>query len=309
MIDTSKFNSLLDVINNFSDEQVCIDHLTVLRWNGNIISPFDPTSKVYTCKGNKYKCKNTGKYFNVRTQTLFDNTKIKLQKWFLAIYLVTSHKKGISSIQLSKDIAVTQKTAWFMLQRIRACFGLDQNDDTQLKGEVQVDETYVGGKVSNMHKSKKAKLDKSSSNQKQVVLGIMETNGKVIVRHIEKANKKHILPQMGLLIDKGSTVVTDNFGVYRSIKNYFQDHRIVSHSTGQYVDIDGFHTNSIEGFWSHFKRSILGIYHHCSPKHLSKYINESAFRYNTRHGNESERMNLLFSNLGVRTTYKALINE
>jgi len=123
MIDTSKFNSLLDVINTFSEEQTCIDHLTALRWDGNVVSPFDPNSKVYVCKGNKYKCKNTGKYFNVRTQTLFDNTKIKLQKWFLAIYLVTSHKKGISSIQLSKDIAVTQKTAWFMLQRIRACFG------------------------------------------------------------------------------------------------------------------------------------------------------------------------------------------
>jgi len=123
MIDTSKFNSLLDVINTFSEEQTCIDHLTELRWNGNIVSPFDSTSKVYECKGNKYKCKNTGKYFNVRTQTLFDNTKIKLQKWFLAIYLVISYKKGISSIQLSKDISVTQKTAWFMLQRIRACLG------------------------------------------------------------------------------------------------------------------------------------------------------------------------------------------
>jgi len=146
MIDTSKFNSLLDVINTFSEEQTCIDHLTALRWDGNVVSPFDPNSKVYVCKGNKYKCKNTGKYFNVRTQTLFDNTKIKLQKWFSAIYLVTSHKKGISSIQLSKDIAVTQKTAWFMLQRIRACFGWNDNN---MEGVVEIDETYVGGKEKN----------------------------------------------------------------------------------------------------------------------------------------------------------------
>ena len=115
-----------------------------LRWNGNVISPFDATSKVYKCKGNKYRCRNTSKYFNVRTATLFDNTKIELSKWFLAIYIVTSHKKGISSLQLAKDIVVTQKTAWFMLQRIRNCFGIENN--SQLDNEAETDETFVGGK-------------------------------------------------------------------------------------------------------------------------------------------------------------------
>lgn len=119
------FNSLIDLLNSFPDEQTCINHLEELRWNGNVVSPFDPASKVYKCKGNKYRCKNSGKYFNVRTATLFDNTKIELRKWFLAIYVATSHIKGINSIQLSKDIDVTQKTAWFMLQRIRKCFGID----------------------------------------------------------------------------------------------------------------------------------------------------------------------------------------
>lgn len=128
MINTN-FNTILDLINAFPDEQSCIDHLEQLRWNGNIISPFDNNSKVYKCANNKYRCKETGKYFNVKTQTLFDNSKVKLRKWFLAIWLVTSHKKGISSIQLSKDIGVTQKTAWFMLQRIRNCFGFDNNND------------------------------------------------------------------------------------------------------------------------------------------------------------------------------------
>ena len=132
MIDTNKFNSLLDVINTFSDEQTCIDHLTQLRWDGNVVSPFDPTSKVYNCKGNRYKCKESGKYFNVKTNTIFDNTKLPLQKWFLAIWLVTSHKKGISSLQLSRDIAVTQKSAWFMLQRIRNCFGITEDDNNSL---------------------------------------------------------------------------------------------------------------------------------------------------------------------------------
>jgi transposase-like protein len=128
------FNSIIDLLKAFPDEQTCIDHLTQLRWNDNIVSPFDPASKVYTCKGNKYRCKNTGKYFNARTSTLFDNTKVALQKWFLAIWIVTSHKKGISSIQLSKDIDVTQKTAWFMLQRIRNCFG---DEKAELSNEVK----------------------------------------------------------------------------------------------------------------------------------------------------------------------------
>src|ERR1700712_903713 len=109
-----EFKSIRELIAAFPDEQTCINHLETLRWNGNVVSPFDEASKVYKCAGNKYKCKNTGKYFNVRTATLFDNTKVELATWFLAIYLITGHKKGISSLQLAKDLNVTQKTAWFM---------------------------------------------------------------------------------------------------------------------------------------------------------------------------------------------------
>ena len=148
MINTD-FNSIIELLEAFPTEQDCIDHLTQLRWYGNVISPFDSTSKVYECKDNKYRCKETGKYFNVRTGTLFGNTKVPLRKWFLAIYIVTSHKKGISSVQLSKDIDVTQKTGWFMLQRIRNCFGINEN--TELNNEVEIDETYVGGKYKNKH--------------------------------------------------------------------------------------------------------------------------------------------------------------
>jgi len=135
------FNSILELINAFPTEEVCVEHLEELRWNGVVISPFDSSSKVYKCAGGKYRCKNTGKYFNVKTGTIFDNTKMPLQKWFLAIWLVTSHKKGISSLQLSKDLDITQKSAWFMLQRIRNCFGI--HDDNDLDGDVEVDETYI----------------------------------------------------------------------------------------------------------------------------------------------------------------------
>ncbi len=124
-----EFNTITELQQAFPDEQSCIDYLTGLRWeNGVVTSPFDDASKVYKCANNRYRCKNTGKYFNVKTATLFDNTKVKLQKWLLAIWLVTSHKKGISSVQLAKDIGVTQKTAWFMLQRMRCCFSNLNND-------------------------------------------------------------------------------------------------------------------------------------------------------------------------------------
>ena len=122
-----EFNSLLELITVFPDEQTCIEYLEYVRWEGNVVSPYDPSSKVYKCKGNNYKCKNTGQYFNAKTGTMFHRSSIPLQKWFVAIWLVTSHKKGISSVQLGKDISVTQKTAWFMLQRIREAFS-DEND-------------------------------------------------------------------------------------------------------------------------------------------------------------------------------------
>ena len=143
MITLGKFNSLFELMRTFDTEEKCIKYLERLRWNGNVVSPFDSKSKVYKCsKG--YYCKNTNKIFNVKTKTLFENTKIPLQKWFIGIWLITSHKKGISSLQLSKDLNVTQKTSWFMLQRIRKCF--EHENQHKLFNTVEVDETYIGGK-------------------------------------------------------------------------------------------------------------------------------------------------------------------
>lgn len=204
------FKSIIDLLQAFPDEQSCIDHLTELRWNGNVVSPFDSTSKVYTCKGNKYRCKNTSKYFNVRTATLFDNTKVKLQKWFLAIWLVTSHKKGISSIQLSKDIDVTQKTAWFMLQRIRNCFGVENSG--QLENEVEIDETYVGGKNKNKHQSKKVEGSQGrSTRDKAAVLGMIEREGKLIAKTIDNAKSESLTPEIIKAVKEYATLYTDEW--------------------------------------------------------------------------------------------------
>lgn len=295
------FNSILDLLKAFPNEQSCINHLETLRWNGNVISPFDATSKVYKCKGNKYRCRNSGKYFNVKTDTLFDNTKIELQKWFLAIWLVTSHKKGISSLQLHRDLNITQKTAWFMLQRIRNCFGIDNNE--QLDNEVELDETFIGGKEANKH------LDRQSFNtytgNKSVVFGMLERDGNLIAIKVDNRNRETLSPIVLSTVKTSAKVYTDEHHGYNQLK-YVYDHKFVKHSHKQYVD-GRIHTNSIEGFWSLLKRGIFGIYHSTSKKHLQKYVDEFVFRYNTREVTEAMRFNLFLSNLENRLTYNELI--
>ena len=302
------FKSILDLIKAFPDEQSCVDQLESLYWNGNPVSPFDSTSKVYKCKDNKYKCKNTGKYFNVRTGTLFDNTKIELQKWFLAIYLHTAHKKGISSLQLGRDINVTQKTAWFMLQRIRACFG--GFPDEQLENEIEIDETFVGGKNKNRHANKKVPQSQGRSfKDKTPVLGILQRDGKLIATVIENTSKTVVQPIVLNTVKEGSTVITDEWSAYHGLSVVY-DHHIVNHAAKEYVNIDNrnIHSNTIEGFWSLFKRGIIGIYHFTSRKHLQKYVDEFTFRYNSRNVTDNIRFNLMLSNIGTRLTYKQLIN-
>jgi transposase-like protein len=301
--------SILDLIQAFPNEQACIDHLEILRWNGNVVSPFDATSKVYDCKGNRYKCKNTGKYFNVKTNTIFDNTKMKLQKWFIAIWLVTSHKKGISSLQLGRDLGITQKSAWFMLQRIRNCFGLNDDNQDKLQGEVEIDEAYVGGKQSN--RSNKVRADKSEATKerykKSTVLGMVERGGDVRAMHVVDSTELSLVPPIVNNISFNATIYSDELTSYNKLERVY-DHKTVKHGQGEYVR-GRVSTNTIESFWALLKRGIYGIYHFTSKKHLQLYVDEFVFRYNTRKDTtESERFNLLLNNIENRITYKQLIN-
>lgn len=297
-----EFNSIIELLQAYPDEQSCIDHLEKLRWNGDVISPFDPYSKVYKCKNNRYRCRNTGKYFNVRTNTLFDNTKVELQKWFLAIYIITSHKKGISSIQLSKDINVTQKTAWFMLQRIRNCFGAN----ILLDNEVECDETYIGGRNKNRHTNKKVDNSQGRSiKDKTPVFGMVERGGNLTAKTVENTSAETLTREAIKVIKENANVYSDEWLGYKSF-NRIYSHSFVKHNENEYVN-GRIHTNTIEGFWSLLKRGIFGIYHFTSKKHLQKYVDEFVFRYNTRNTGENARFDLLFSNMQNRLTYKKLI--
>lgn len=301
----TKVKSILDLIKAFPTEESCIEHLEILRWSGNVVSPFDATSKVWKCKNNRYQCKNTGKYFNVKTDTLFDNTKMELQKWFLAIWIVTSHKKGISSLQLGRDLDITQKSAWFMLQRIRNCFGIENN--TELDNEVQADETYVGGKETNKHLSKKTEHSTGRSIKvKTTVVGTVERGGKVNANVVENTSAKVLSREVIANVKQSATLYTDEWVGYNGLKRVY-DHSIVKHNQRQYVN-GRVHTNTIEGFWSLLKRGIFGIYHFTSKKHLQMYVDEFVFRYNTRTITSENRFDLMLGNMENRLTYKMLIN-
>lgn len=310
----SRFKTLKDLQDAFSTEQHCIDYLEERRWGGNVVSPFDPTSKVYKCKDNKYRCKNTGKYFNVKTKLIFHKTSLPLICWFMAIWLVLSHKKGISSVQLSKDIGVTQKTAWFMLHRIRRALGIDNDtqkddsndDDGKLDGTVEVDETFIGGKNKNRHADKKVKASQGRSFKDKVpVFGMLQRGGKIIAKVVSDTKAETLFSSICKYVKPGSNLYTDEWN-YSKGADIWYNHRNVNHGAGFYGSGD-LTTNHIEGFWALVKRSIMGIYYHWSKKHMQRYIDECVYRFNTRKFSDIERFDFFLQNIECRLTYKELI--
>ena len=301
-----EFKSILDLIQTFQTEANCIAHLEAIRWNGTVVSPFDAESKVYVCSGNRYKCKNTGKYFNVKVGTIFEDTKIPLIKWFTALYVFSSHKKGISSHQLAKDISVTQKTAWFILHRLRYAFD-HPNYKATLENTVEIDETYMGGDDKNKHASKKIAGNQGRSvKSKKPVLGMIERGGNVIARVVDDTKMATITPIVHEMVKFGSYVFTDEWHAYNKM-NAVYNHSRVNHSAKEYVRAI-VHTNGIENFWSHLKRGVDGIYHWVSVWHLQTYVTEFSFRYNTRKENAKTRFNLVLSNMNGRLTYNQLVS-
>ena len=226
----------------------------------------------------------------------------------MAIYLIASHKKGISSYQLGRDIGIGQKAAWFLLHRIRYAMAYG-NFSKPLQGVIECDETYTGGKLINQHYEKRINknLYKQGMSDKTAVFAMLERGGNVIAMNVGlNPNTDLLQPIIKGQTDKDSTIVTDGAGMYVGL-NKARKHEVVNHSQDEFVRGD-YHTNSVEGFFSQFKRSIYGIYHQVSKEHLHSYVDETAYRYNTRLLKDNQRFDLTLSRVtGKRLTYKTLI--
>jgi len=302
------FKNLIELRDHFSDEMVCIKHLEAVRWDDGAYCPYCGCKKVYRFKdGKTCKCAECRKRFNVKVGSIFEDTKISLQKWFMAVYFLTAHKKGISSIQLSRDIGVTQKTAWFMMHRLRVATNT-QSFNQPLKNIVEADETYVGGKEKNKHFCKRVEGSQGrSTKSKVVVLGIIERGGNIRTKAVHEVSQNTIRNYVFDNVVFGTKIMTDEFRAYGGLADFYF-HSTIDHSKGEYVVSGSIHTNTIEGFWSLMKRSIVGIFHHISRKHIDLYLNEFTYRYNTRKETSENRFNLMLSNCKGKLTYAQLIH-
>lgn len=304
--------SVFELMEKFPSEVEAKRYLEQKRWDGKPVCPHcncEEKQYRFTKDGVEgyYICSSCKKNYTVRTGTIFERSHVPLHKWIFAFHLVVTSRKGISSLQLSKQLGVTQKTAWFMLQRIReAC----KHDDDEgqggfLAGIVEADETCVGGKEDKKHAHKKLNAGCGSVGM-TAVFGMRERGGKVIAKLLPNTKKKTIQFELHSSIKEGSTLCTDEAKAYKGVKFA---HRTVNHSAKEYVDGMAY-TNSIESVWAVLKRGFYGVYHSFSVKHLQRYVDE--FMYRLNEGNVQnhvwDRLDVLFAKAFTqRIEYSRLI--
>ena len=299
--------TLIDAVKYFSDVDVCNDYMARVKWpDGNIVCPkcgCDKVGKIKTRRMLRCNTKGCRKQFSYKVGTIFEDSPLGLDKWFVAVWCITNAKNGISSYELHRALGVTQKTAWFMLHRVRVA--MQEGSFTKLEGTVESDETFVGGKAKNMHASKRAQRIKGRGPiGKAIVHGVLERGGKVIAGVVKDQKRKTLQPHIRDNVEAGSTVYTDALKSYEGLDDEFV-HEMIDHAK-EYVR-GNCHTNGIENFWSLLKRCINGTYISVMPWHLKSYVDEQVFRFNERKGDDSERFEEVMSRTaGRRLTYSAL---
>jgi transposase-like protein len=301
-------NTLLEAVRYFSDLDTCREFLVGLRWPDGVTCPHCGATNVHWMeKAKQWKCysKDCRKKFSVKVGTIFEDSPIGLDKWLAAIWVQVNAKNGVSSYEIHRAFGVTQKTAWFMEQRIR--LAMQDNGGGFLTGQVEVDETLIGGKLRNMHPQKKALARGRTNYGKVIVTGLLQRHGNVRTKVVPNAKKETLQPLVKKHVAEGAAVYTDALPSYMGLDKDFV-HEVINHAEC-YVR-GHVHTNSIENFWSLFKRAVNGTYVSVEPFHLFRYLDEEQFRFNNRKLDDAGRFVLAVMGIvGRRLTYKELIGQ
>jgi transposase-like protein len=303
--------TMIEAVRQFADPQVAHDFFTQMRWPNGVACPrmdCGSAAVTYLAKYRRWNCNECHRQFTAKVGTIFEDSPIGLDKWLPAFWLIASNRNGISSHELGRALRVTQKTAWFMLHRIREAMQADDAFEP-LRGTVEVDETYVGGRWKNKSLRVRKALGREGQarDAKTAVFGMVERKGRVRAWVVPDTQHKTLLPKLRASIDQDATVYTDAASIYTHINEYFLRHASVNHSIEEYVR-GNVHTNNIECFWSVLKRTIGGTYIHVNPRHLDRYLAEQVFRFDERENADGPRFAKATKGAdGKRLTYKALI--
>jgi transposase-like protein len=313
---TPEPSSLQEAVVYFSNLDNCVEYIAARRWPNGVVCPGCGGTKVsFNAKRRTWKCgsHHPKREFSVKVGTIYEDSPISLDKWLTATWLLTNCKNGISSYEIARDLKVTQKTAWFMLHRLR----LAMQDGSTIKlggggGEVEADESFIGGKSRNMHKHIRArKITAAGVKDKTAVMGILERGGKVRTMVVETRKKKEIQAAVRKHVQAGAALYTDSLRSYNGMTEY--EHQVVDHAV-QYVD-GKIHTNGLENYWSLLKRGINGTYVSVEPFHLFRYLDEQSFRYNHRATedntlNDADRFDIAVRQIvGKRITFAELTGK
>jgi transposase-like protein len=304
-------NSLIEAVRFFSDRDRCLNFLIAMRWPDGVACPtckskdvsFLSTRRLWKCKNNHAK-----RQFSIKIGSIFEDSPLPLDKWLVAMWLIINCKNGVSSYEVGRDLHVTQQTAWFMLHRIRKAMQRGSFEKLGGTGPVETDETFIGGLARFMHKDKKAKITGTGGAGKELVMGLLDREtGKVRVKHVPNRKRGTLQQEVRANVNPGSEIFTDELASYTGLETDYV-HQFVNHAE-KYVE-GNVHTNGIENFWSLLKRGLKGTYVSVEPFHLFRYLDEQAFRYNERKGNDGMRfIEAAGSAFGRRLTYKELTGQ